>query len=237
MKSCRSLKVASLVGLVGASLFSGACVDDGASLHVVCPIVPDVDEVGCTFDPEGGECVLRGTLNLAGAIRYDSALRVESGFKPRESDSPPRSELNRVAFTGGEVEIRKASGAPLTFNGLKNPYPIIASGSAYPEERGVMYVTLIPSAYVDQLRENAASAEPLDQVVLAVKVQGRTDGQVEVEASEWLWPVSLYSESLDERDNSCARFENVCDVGVDQFAFACLACYDAAGDREACSEE
>lgn len=208
----------------------GACTDDGGSLHVICSIVPKVSANECTYDPEGGKCKIDGVLNLAAATHYASVLRVESGLKSRASNVPPRPEPNRIALHGGSVELRKGNGAPIKFDGLKNPYDFLGSGFVAPGGRGFMSVTLIPTEYVDQLRENAQSGDALDQIVLAVTAKGETDGQVDVESSEWLWPMRLTYQSPVEGEDGCFPNLPVClgEEGTDQSASACLC---AAGDE------
>jgi hypothetical protein len=217
---------------LGATLALGACTDDGAALHVICSIQPEVSEDGCLFDPESETCVFKGRMNLAVATSYTAALRVESGLKPRNSNSPPRAEPNRINLTGGEVELRKTNGAPIKFRGLKNPYPFVGSGSVIPEEFGAMSVTLIPYEYVDQLRENARGDEPIEQILLAVKVKGVTDGQVAVESGEWIWPVQLDYLSPAKSENACnPAIQLACSslLGINEFSDICL-CDDVEDD-------
>ena len=218
-----SRSVAALAGALVAFAGVAGCVDDGASLHVVCPIAADVDGDGCTFDPEGGECVLLGVMNLAAASQYDTVLRVESGLKPRTSNVPPRAEPNRLSLRGGTVELRKPNGSRLEIAGLDNPYPFTGSGSVDPGGMGFTSVTLIPKEYVDRLRENVLGADPLSQIIVAVKVRGITDGERTVEYNEWTWPIRLTYESPVASDGSCLRINYCVGMeGVDNFAQACL---------------
>ena len=45
------------------------CSDDAVSVHVICPIVPDVEGNICSFDPGGDTCITAGIMNIA-ATRY-----------------------------------------------------------------------------------------------------------------------------------------------------------------------
>lgn len=228
-----SRRVVAISGALGALLSAAACTDDGASLHVVCPIRAEIEGDSCLFAADSEECEFAGVLNLAAATHYDSALSVESGLSPRASDVPPRAEPNRVALNGGEVELRKTNGALINFGGLKNPYPFVGSGTVEPGGRGVMSVTLIPPQYVDLLRENAAAGDDaLDQIIVAVKVKGRTDGQVDVESAEWRWPVRLISTSP-VRGAGCLDISYcVALAGMDSFASACLC---GPSDKPSCA--
>jgi hypothetical protein len=227
-----SLKVAAFAGALIASSGAVGCTDDGASLHVICAIRPEINDEECVFDPGSDSCVVTGVMNLAAARQYGTALTVESGLKARQSSAPPRAEPNRLALTGGTVEIRKANGAPIDFDGLKNPYDFQGSGTAEPGGRGFMSVTLIPKEYADRLRANAQSPEALSEVILAVTVRGRTDGEVDVESNEWLWPVRLTYESPVEEAGSCLPISYCISLaGIDDFANACLC---SASDATSC---
>jgi hypothetical protein len=182
------------------------------------------------FDPESTDCVALGVMNLASAAQYTSMLSVESGLKPRTSDVPPRAEPNRVALTGGTVELRKANGARLDIAGLANPYPIVGAGTVPPGGRGAMSVTLIPKEYADRLRENVLGSDPLAQILVVIKVRGVTDGDLEVESNEWSWPVRLDYRSPIETDNVCASIDFCPSLrGIDGFASACTCPEPADG--------
>jgi hypothetical protein len=216
--------MASLVGVLGAALAMGGCTEDGTSLHVVCSIAPEISEEGCLYNPEGA-CEFQGVLNVQAAEQYAVALRVESGLTERASAAPPRPEPNRLAITGGTVEIRKPNGAPIKFAGLKNPFPFLGSGSVDPGGQGAITATLIPPECIDQLRENAATDDALTQIVLAVSVKGKTDGEVEMESAEWQWPLKVVSISPVEGEG-CRLVGQPCQSkrGSDSFADACLEC-------------
>lgn len=217
-----SREIAALAGALVAFASISGCADDGASLHVVCPISAEIDGDKCTFDPESGECVLLGVMNLAAASQYDTALRVESGLKPRSSDVPPRAEPNRLSLRGGTVELRKANGSRLDIAGLDNPYPFTGTGSVDPGGQGFTSVTLIPKEYADRLRENVLGADPLSQIIVAVKVRGITDGGQRVESNEWTWPVRLMFQSPVAGEGGCLKIGYCLGMeGVDDFAQAC----------------
>ena len=52
-----SLRVTALAGALCALASVAGCTEDGATIHVVCPISPEIEEDGCSWDPEGGDCV------------------------------------------------------------------------------------------------------------------------------------------------------------------------------------
>lgn len=218
-----SLRVGAFAGALCALTSVVGCTDDGASLHVICPISPEVEDGKCVFDPASELCEYKGVMNLAAASQYDTSLKVESGLMSRAREVPPRTEPNRLSLTGGEVELRKSDGARLDIPGMDNPYQFDGAGTVSPGGVGAMSVTLIPQKYADRLRENVLSAEPLPQIVAAVKVRGITDGGEDVESGEWLWPIRLIYESPVVGEASC-RVMDLCAGlgGLDGFANACL---------------
>lgn len=232
-RSLRGLSLACLL-LVPSAFF--ACVEDGASIHVICPIVPELEEDRCMYDPANA-CELAGAINLETVADYRVGLRIDSGLKARGSDVPPRAETNRVALTSAKVEIRRTNGARLVMPGLKNPYEVVGAGSVPPGGSGIMSVGLIPFEYLQQLRENAASEDPLHQIVLSVRVRGITDGDVEVESGEWSWPVQLFALSPIEKDQECVRMGSVCDPGINSAGAACQFCTDEAGKPDGCEPQ
>jgi hypothetical protein len=236
MKFGRSLRGLSLAGLLLVPGALGACVQDGASIHVICPVVPEDEDGLCYYDP-GGTCELSGAMNLASVAEYRVGLRIDSGLKARGSEVPPRAETNRVALTSAKVEIRRTNGAMLVMPGLKNPFEVVAAGTIPPGGSGIMSVGLIPAEYVAQLRENAQSEDPLGQIVLSVRVHGITDGDVEVESNEWSWPIRLVAMSNVEDDGQCSRMGPVCFPGINVAVAACEVCYDADGKRDNCEPE
>ncbi len=223
MARSSSLEIAAMAGALVALASVTGCADDGASLHVVCPITAEIDGQKCVFDPESGECVALGVMNLAAASQYDTALSVESGLKPRSSDVPPRAEPNRLSLRGGSVELRKPNGSRLEIAGLENPYPFTGTGTVEPGGQGFMSVTLIPKEYADRLRENVLGENRLSQIIVAVKVRGITDGGQRVESNEWTWPVRLTYESPVAGQGGCLKMDYCLGMeGIDNFAKACV---------------
>ncbi len=214
------LKAAALLGAIAGS----GCTDDGTSLHIECNLAPEVEEGGCVWS-ESSACVFDGRLNVRSATNYLAAFKVTSGLQPRQSASPPRPEPNGIQLREAEVELRLPNGSKVPLGRLPNPYTLVGTGYVEPEGTGFMQVELIPPAYVDELRAQEASDKPNGQIVAAIKIRGRTDGQVDVETSNFLWPIRLLYRSPVAGDGQCLLYEDgICLslAGVDGFAEACL---------------
>lgn len=207
------------------------CTDDGVTMHVVCTIPPEVEEGNCTFDSASETCVLNGVMNLLATQTYTQFVAVESGLKPRVRDVPPQGETNGAQVTGARVELRTPAGARIgnlsylggadgaTAISVPNPFNVVASGYVPPGGRAAVGVVMITPAHAAALAQSGA-----EQIVAAVQLLGKTDGEVEFESGEFSWPIRLISASPSRADNQCIVIEEVCGslLGQDGFALACL---------------
>jgi hypothetical protein len=202
--------------LVALTQLSG-CTDDGVSVHVICAMVPELEENICTYDPAGEECLLEGVMNLGATRYYRQNLRVESGLKPRAREVPPQAETNRVTLQSADVELRAATGQRIVFNGLPNPYKVTTTGYLPPDGIGVSSLTLIAPDYAAELARIS-----LTQIVIAMTLNGETDGSTSVSSAEFLWPVTLINVSSDPAQADCLPIDACSsNFGQDSYALAC----------------
>jgi hypothetical protein len=169
-----------------------ACTDDGVSLHVICPIFPEIEDNACVYSPDSEACVLEGVMNLMLTQEYKQSLRVESGLKAREREVPPLGETNGIQVRSAKVEVRLPSGALITFPDPRvapNPFRVVATGWVPPGEGGVVSLTLLTPGHAAGLREVPGGLPA--QIVLGVEIEGKTSGDVTVKAGEYAWPVRL----------------------------------------------
>lgn len=222
----RSMKLGfAAVGLVAPLAMTSACTEDGAGLHIECNIAPEVSENGCLWDSSSEACVFDGRLNVNAASSYVAGFRVVSGLKPRVSTSPPRAEPNGIQLSEAEVELRSPGGAKLPTGNLPNPYTLVTTGYVSPGGTGLLQVELLPPTYVALLRDQENDSDTaFGQIVAAVTVRGKTDGQVEVETAPYYWPIRLITTSPVIDDGTCIVVEEICSSlrGIDAFADACL---------------
>jgi hypothetical protein len=211
---------------IGTLCAAQGCVEDGVSMHVICSIFPDVDENGCTWSPDGELCVAEGVLNVRSAANYRMALRVESGLKARSRDVPPQGEPNGVQITSATVELRTSDGARLGLaSTIDNPYDALATGYLPPNGVNFTTIVVIPNEIVQRLQ---TAVDPrtqvlITQVVAAIKLKGVTNGGLNVESSDFLWPIRLSRTSPAKAEGLCDEFENACTslIGQDGFANIC----------------
>lgn len=217
--------------LIGLAAFATACTDDGVSLHTICPIVPDITDNACIWDPGSNLCVADGVLNLDAADYYRLNLKVESGLKSRMRDVPPLGETNGLQITKAWVELRIPSGDTINFewadntgtHKLDNPFWVSASGYLDPMGSVVVPVTIISKEYVERFQASTA----LLQIVATVKLHGKTSGQEEVDSDEFSWPIRLIRADPLQVNNECIPGISYCLGSLGQDGFA-LACKDSA---------
>jgi hypothetical protein len=215
------------LGWIGLAASATGCTDDGVSLHVICPIPPAISDDACTWDPGSDLCVAEGVMNLTTATTYRLSLRVQSGLKARMRDIPVVAEPNGMYIDRARVELRVPDGAVIrglkrknsdgTFTDVPNPYSVSASGYVAPAGNAIVGVTVLGPEQTAALSSGA-----LQQVVVAVKLHGKTNGQEDVDSSEFLWPIDLIKASPYEADRQCVSGRAFCTLGQDEGAYVCI---------------
>lgn len=197
-------------------------------MHVICSIQPEVDESGCTWSPDGELCVAEGVLNTRSASNYRMSLRVESGLKARSREVPPQGEPNGVQITSATVELRTADGARLGLGDTSttgNPYDALATGYLPPNGINFTTIVVIPNELVTRLNtaKDPRTGVLISQVVAAIKLKGLTNGGLNVESSDFLWPIRLTRTSPAMAEKQCSVFDVACSslIGQDSFANIC----------------
>ena len=233
--AARSWGVTLCAGAVLAAASHG-CVVDGVSAHVICALAPPAPMDGmCMYTSEDDVCLLGGVMNLLATDHYDLVLRVQSGLKPRVRQVPPQGETNRIKFNRAKVELRSASGARFRFEDAvagdqrspsPNPYYVTASGDVSPDGTGLGSATLITPQYAQQLNKLfAAPGTTSAQIVVAVTLEGITDGDTEVGTAEYEWPVRVIRASVNPADpaSGCVQQDDFCrsTFGQDVYANTC----------------
>lgn len=201
-----------LISLAGWS----ACADDGVSLHVICPIFPEIEDGVCTYEAAGDACVHEGLMNLALTEVYKQSFRVESGLKPRERTVPPRGETNGIQIRSALVDVRLPSGERPPPEGFPNPFRVVTSGYIAPEAMGIVSVELLTPQHYDGLLD--LLGDGYSQIVIRVEIEGIASGGQDIKAGEYAWPVRL----LNVSPPPCAPIPYCSSSkGQDQFALAC----------------
>ncbi len=189
-----------LTFLIAAALAAGGCVDnDGASLYISGHVAPSGDD--CTLEA-GNALVSRGVFNVESRFGYFAFPLYNNQLRSRGSDAPLRTDPNGIHLQGAEVELQDAAGGLIDFGpGLPNPFSVPTSGfvpstpQANAASQVVGNILAIPPAYADVLFEQLGGEGGDDAaatvVIASIRVFGETNGDVDVESDDWLWPIDV----------------------------------------------
>lgn len=222
MAAHSSTKFALTLGVLAVAL---GCADDGVSMHIVCPIYPEISDTMCTFDASNETCVSTGVMNLAATKRYKLVLRVASGLKPRIREAPVRGETNATYLKSANIELRVPSGERLPLKNAKgemlpNPYTALTTGYLTPGGSTAALVTIIDEQLSQYLYPvvNGQNRPLVPQIIVLVKIHGETLGKEQVSTDEFTWALQLESHTASE----CIEIDYCYDLfGQDDYARAC----------------
>lgn len=192
---------AKLVSIATAAACLFACAPEGPTALVVGSLIPDAD---CIVAPEsafllkGRYDVSVGTTGQCNAS-YNMNMLVNSYLirrgSPKGDPSPARAEPNVLQITSAEVSLLRVDDSVIPFPNLPNPFSVTTYATVPPAEfaepgSGVALVEVIPSFYKTELRARGLGRN-VDTVVAAVTLFGTTTGGVEIQLSEYRFPIQL----------------------------------------------
>ncbi len=178
------------ITLIASALLSG-CVTDNASIYVSGNVVVNAGDGACEFSAESGILRPFGVYNLSFPAPYTAIPIFNSTLRNRASDF--RSDPNGVLLTNATVELQDSVGNPLNLGDtFPNPFSVpisvfvpSANTDAQPSSMaGTM--DLVPNSYRGALTPFVGST-----IVASVTTSGKTLGDIEVESSEWRYPIEL----------------------------------------------
>lgn len=189
-----------------AMLLSVGCADDNVSIFVTGVIPPDMEEDSCNFDPGVDVFVLApGTYNIEADLilgrQPDYNLVMAASNQLQRRGISGRAETNGINIRRTEVTIQALDGTALALGGLPNPFSVPASAFIPPANdamtpgEGVVSSTVIPAQYATALAgslpRDAMGSLVESTIVVAVKLVGETQGHIDIESDEFMWPVQL----------------------------------------------
>lgn len=195
MRSLHRLRLLAL-GLLALSLTS--CVDNGASVVVLGPVTPTLEEGSCLLEVKD-EYIVFGRYAPAYQNGYVMGLRFENQVRARGSDT--RANPNFVLITGADISLRFIDGSLvglLSEGGLPlpNPYFVTATGrasaatSADSTSSGLATFNAVPEDYrfgLNTLVEGTGGLE----IIVSIQLHYQTAGGIEEIGAPFDWPLSL----------------------------------------------
>ncbi|MFW5925566.1 MAG: hypothetical protein ACOCV4_05320 [Myxococcota bacterium] len=182
------------------ALGCAGCVDgDASSIYIVGNATLD-DECIIQEDP----LLAAGQIDTAFGSDYTMHLIVENQILRRST--PVGADPSGVHFTHAEITLQDVTGADIggvgTYSAAAGGFIPSAEDSSSPG-RGWVVVSAVPAEVVASLEGMGNTT-----IQLAVKLFGETNGQLEVETSEWLYVVEVCAGCLacvgvEDRETSC----------------------------------
>ncbi len=174
-----------LLGMTGVS----GCADDNVSLFVRGPVPPMASMGSCTFDPSG-DLQFDGTFDVGSTFPrrtgYKLGLAVQNQLQARATSG--RAEPNGIHITRAEIRLEDIGG-----NLILPAYSVPTAGYVPPGAdatnpgQGIVTVEVIPVSVIPALAGVGDGAT----VVSYIRLFGETNGTIDIETGDYVWPISL----------------------------------------------
>ena len=172
----RNSKSVASAALLAAWAAVGGCVDDNQSVYIVGVAIPTASDSSCSF--EGETTLLNGTYDPSRGNSYIVYPRVINALLPRANEIRPES--NGVYIELAVVSIVSTNAPDVTIA----EYSVPAHGFIPPGgSSGVVAVEAIPAG--------VGTTADSGQLILNIRLVGRTQGDIDIETGDFTWPVSL----------------------------------------------
>ena len=210
------MRTAARLGWLSCLLALVGCVDDNVSVFISGNLAPMIEETTCAYDPGSTVFLSQGKLDVAFGGSYSVNPLINNQLQRRGVSG--RAETNGIQLTRAEVTLEGLDGLPVDFGGLPNPFSVPTSvyipPASSPEAPGTAAGTIVvmPTDYTLSLPIAAGSTTT---ITAAVRLVGRTLGDIDIETGEWIFPIEVC--------NGCLL---VCDIGPEDEPVACNAGQD-----------
>lgn len=170
--------------VIGAAL--PACVENDQSIFIRSVLRPSTNRQNgaCiyTADPQQAE-LFRGIVDVGIRDNYRSVVLVGSQMLSRGDPANTRAEPNRVHINGAIVKVQEPNGNQLAeFTALASGFADVGSNNN--PGYGVMQIVTIDAPTAAALRAQLPNRDETRQIVVQLKVFGRTLGGVDLESNE-----------------------------------------------------
>jgi hypothetical protein len=185
----------------------------------------------CEYDPSSDVFLLRPVLDTTSFApqTYTGVVRLTNRLIALANNRYPlRAEPNVMSIDYAEVEILQVDGTRFAFDGLPNPFRVVAAGTIPPSTGlegtpGITAIELIPLVYGQQLTG-------LNDVtlVISVRVTATTAGAATITSADWAFPLQLCAGCLLGCNCGATMDEPTCFPGQDEV-------YRLSGDDPLCA--
>jgi hypothetical protein len=173
--------------------FAPACVENDQSIFVRAVLAPSLNRQNgaCVYtdDPQQPQ-LFSGQLDVGIRDNYTAVVLVGSQMLGRGDPAVARAESNRVHLNGAVVRVTEPDGA------LISEFTSLATGFADVQQNnnpdyGTMGIIGIDKPTADNLRGQVPQDGSTKQVILQIKAFGKTLGGVDLESSEFQFPLEI----------------------------------------------
>ena len=174
-----------------ATAFTPACAENDQSIFINSALFPSQNrQNGCVYTDDPTQTALfQGKVDAAIRDNYTSVLLVGSQLISRGDDANARAESNRVHLNGVVVRVTDPNG------GLIGEFTSLGTGFINPQLNNVPSFSSMQVVTIDAptLAKIAAGLERgrTKLVVANIKVFGKTVGGVDLESSEFQFPIEV----------------------------------------------
>jgi hypothetical protein len=184
----QTLAVATTIAL--ALGIAPACVDNDQSIYIHSILAPSASRTNgiCSYTSDATQPQLsQGEVDVYLRDTYFSEILVGNGMIARGDSLAPRTESNRAHIQGGVVRVTDANGKSYgEFTALGDGF--VDPSSAGTPNFGPMGITTIDATTMGKIQNDVQPGQPVIAVV-NIKIFGQTLGGVDLESSEFQFPV------------------------------------------------
>jgi hypothetical protein len=172
--------------------FAPACVENDQSIFVRAVLAPSTNRQNglCVYTDDPQQTALfEGTLDVAIRDNYKAVVLVGSQMLNRGDPATARAEPNRVHLNGAVVKVMEPDGAVIgEFTSLATGFADVQQNNN--PDYGLMSIIGIDKPTADTLRGQVGSGAT-KQIVLQMKAFGKTLGGIDLESSEFQFPLQI----------------------------------------------
>lgn len=170
-----------------------ACVENDQSIFIRAVLAPSTNrqQGACIYtdDPQQPQ-LFAGQLDVALRDNYKAVVLVGSQMLQRGDPNNARAEPNRVHLNGAVVRVLEPNGAQIAeFTSLATGFADVQQNNN--PDFGTMEIVGIDAPTARTLAGQVAPGGATKQVILQVKAFGKTLGGVDLESSEFQFPLEI----------------------------------------------
>jgi hypothetical protein len=203
-------------GVAAVSALTIACAHNDQTLFIQGVMPPPATQTGgvCSYTTSQTSAFLfSGTYDVGLGASYPLVMQLGNQMLPRSTGvaaDPIHAESSRISLQGADITIthpdgsavQRADGSNASFETLGSAFVDVGSGGT--PGLGILGVTGIDQGTTKALCTQLTDPGQRIDLVLNVKVFGKTLGGTDVESQNFTFPVSVCKGCLVDRSDGCA---------------------------------